>query len=178
VTNLFSQELADTAQLSPCRTWRYTLSREWADGQCVGFLMFNPSTADENLDDPTIRKCRGFALRWGYGRMVIVNLFAIRGSDPRIVRRVGDPVGPLNNYHIANATEDCRELVCAWGCANHMHTDQLSFRPAAVMKLLENRRPIMPVTCLGYGKDGSPRHPLMLSYNTPRIPYVISGGRE
>jgi hypothetical protein len=59
-----------------------------------------------------------------------------------------------------------------------MHTDQLRFRPAAVMKLLENRRPMMPVTCLGYGKDGSPRHPLMLSYNTPRIPYVISGGRE
>jgi hypothetical protein len=166
--DLFS---SDSAQFSPCRNWRYTLHREWADGQCVGFLMFNPSTADETGDDNTIRKCRGFALRWGYGRMVIVNLFAIRGSDPRIVRRVSDPVGPLNNYHIAKAVEDCRELVCAWGCSGHMKTDALRFRPGEVMELLEEYRFSMPVTCLGYGKDGSPRHPLMLAYDTPRVQY-------
>jgi hypothetical protein len=132
--------------------------------------MFNPSTADENLDDPTIRKCRGFALRWGYGRMVIVNLFAIRGSDPRIVRRVGDPVGPMNNYHIVDATKECRELVCAWGCGGHMKGDLLK-RPGAVLKLLEQERCAMPITCLGYSADGSPRHPLMLAYDTPREPY-------
>lgn len=161
---------AQSAEFSSCRNWRYTLHREWADGQCVGFLMFNPSTADENLDDPTIRKCRGFALRWGYGRMVIVNLFAIRGSDPRIVRRVSDPIGPMNNYYIAKATQDCRELVCAWGCGGHMKGDLLR-RPAAVLEMLEQERYSMPITCLGYSADGSPRHPLMLAYDTPKSEY-------
>jgi len=168
---MLPMDLTDIAQFSPCRNWRYTLHRQWADGPGVGFLMFNPSTADERMDDPTIRKCRGFAMRWGYGWMVIVNLFAIKGTDPRIVRRVGDPVGPLNNYHIVKALEGSRELVCAWGCGGHMKGDLLH-RPSQVMKLLEQRAFSLPVNCLGYSADGSPRHPLMLAYDTPRIEYM------
>lgn len=133
---LFTPGVSRAAKFSPCRNWRYTLHREWADGQSVAFLMFNPSTADESTDDPTIRKCIGFAKRWEYGRLVIVNLFAIRGTDPKIVARVSDPVGPLNNYHIVKATEGCRELICAWGCGGHMKLE-LARRPKAVMQLLE-----------------------------------------
>ncbi len=171
---LFSPGQSSTAKFSPCRIWRYTLHREWADGQAVGFLMFNPSTADELQDDPTIRKCIGFAKRWGYGRLVILNLFAIRGTDPRIVSRVSDPVGPMNDYHIVKALEGCREVICAWGCGGHMKSD-LQKRPRHVMNLLEEHRFSMPVNCLGYSDDGSPRHPLMLTYTTPREQYFIGG---
>lgn len=173
---LFELHSLPKARFSPCRNWRYSLHRYWGDGEAVGFLMFNPSTADETKDDPTIRKCIGFAKRWGYGRLVIVNLFSIRGTDPKIVSRVSDPVGPMNNYHIAKATDNCRELICAWGCGSHMKGD-LSRRPGAVMNLLEQERFSMPIRCLGYSKDGSPRHPLMLAYDTPREDYVTGGRR-
>lgn len=158
-----------TAVFSPCRNWRYTLHRSWEDGEGVAFLLFNPSTADESKDDPTIRKCRGFAQRWGYGRMVIINLFAIRGTDPKIVSRVQDPVGPLNNYHIRKAVEGCRSVICAWGCGGHMK-GELRKRPAAVLDCLEEwlRYGTTKIECLGYSADGSPRHPLMLAYSTPR----------
>lgn len=170
-------EYAAIAEFSPCRVWRYTLHREWADGDGVAFLMFNPSVADERIDDPTIRKCRGFAHRWGYGRMTIVNLFAIRGTDPRIVRRVDDPVGPMNNYHIVKALEGCTEVIFAWGCGGHMK-GKTADRPREVIALLEDRCFSLPVKCLGYSADGSPRHPLMLSYDTPREDYVIGGRRS
>jgi hypothetical protein len=118
------------AQFSPCRNWRYTLIRQWADGEdLVAFLMFNPSTADETQDDPTIRKCIRFAMRWGYGRLVILNLFAIRGTDPRKVANVNDPVGPLNNYWILKSVEPAREIICAWGCGQHMKRADLAARP-------------------------------------------------
>ena len=151
------------AAFSPCRTFRYTLHRTWdVRLNKVAFLMFNPSTADERCDDPTIRRCRGFAERWSYGSMVIVNLFAVRGSDPRIVRQVPDPVGPANDYHILNATKDCVCVVCAWGCGGHMKGELLK-RPRAVVAML--RRCGVPVDCLGYSADGNPRHPLMLPYS-------------
>ena len=163
----------DTAEFSPCRNWRYTLHRQWDDGPAVAFLMFNPSTADESKDDPTIRKCRGFAQRWGYGRMVIVNLFAIRGTDPKIVMRASDPIGPMNDFHIIDATMGCREIIAAWGCGSHMK-GELALRPRQVMSMLgEYGR---DVSCLGYSADGSPRHPLMLAYATPREKFERLGG--
>lgn len=166
MNQMLPMDLTNIAEFSPCRDYRYTLHRQWADGPSVAFLMFNPSTADERQDDPTIRKCRGFAMRWGYGRMVILNLFAIRGADPRIVRRAVDPVGPMNNFWIRRATEGVREVVCAWGCSQHMKGNQ-ALRPMAAYYLLAS----VPVTCMGFTADGSPRHPLMLPYTTEREPY-------
>lgn len=173
---LFAPGQSRAATFSPCRIWRYTLHREWADGQSVAFLMFNPSTADDMQDDPTIRKCIGFAKRWGYGRLVILNLFGIRGTDPRIVARVDDPVGPMNDYHIVNALKGCREVICAWGCGGHMK-GELQKRPGYVMNLIEEHRFSTPIRCLGYSEDGSPRHPLMLAYTTEREQYFIGGRR-
>lgn len=108
------------AKFSDDKIYRYTLTRQWSDGRCVAFLLFNPSTATATKDDPTIRKCVGFARRWAYGRLVILNLYAVRSTDPRAVRRMGrSAVGPLNDYWIRDAIKESRELICAWGCAQH-----------------------------------------------------------
>jgi hypothetical protein len=76
------------AELSACRTYRYRLWRQWdADLAPVVWVMLNPSTADESADDPTIRKCIGFAQRWGYGGIEVVNLYAYRSPDPRQLKK-------------------------------------------------------------------------------------------
>lgn len=155
------------AELSPDGLYRYTLTREWDDGKCVAWLMFNPSTADTEQDDATIRKCVGFSKQWGYGRMVVVNLFAIRSRDPRAVALAVDPVGPLNDYWIKKATAESREVICAWGCSDHI-PPKFAGRINNATDLIPDEIPTM---CLGRRKDGSPRHPLILAYSTPRVPY-------
>ena len=162
---LFVDLDAPTAELSPCGTYRYNLTREWSDGQCVAWLMLNPSTADAREDDPTIRRCIGFSKRWGYGRMIVVNLFALRSTDPRALAKNTDPVGVQNDYWITKAMQEARECVCAWGCQQHLTTSKLRERPAHTVKMVREH---VPTACLGYRKDGAPRHPLMLSYDTER----------
>ena len=156
------------AELSPCGIYRYTLTREWEDGRCVAWLMFNPSTADAEQDDATIRKCVGFSKRWGYGRMVVVNLYAVRSRDPKAIARIIDPVGPLNNYWITESFKEAREIVCAWGCAQH--AVRIGRRIDEVMKIAHAAD--VPTICLGQRRDYHPRHPLMLPYSTERSPYT------
>jgi len=82
-------QAAGTAALSACGRYRYELTRQWGDDGVRGrvcWIMLNPSTADAEVDDPTIRKCIGFSKRWGFERMVVVNLFAHRSSDPAVLR--------------------------------------------------------------------------------------------
>ena len=155
------------AVISLCGTYRYALTREWEDGQCVAWLMFNPSTADAVDDDATIRKCVGFSKRWGYGRMVVVNLYAVRSRDPRAVMRTTDPVGPLNNYWIGEAFKESRQVICAWGCTQY--ANDIHARIAEVMRLANTAE--LEVLCLGKRNDAHPRHPLMLAYATERIAY-------
>ena len=84
---------------SPCRRYRYTLWRAW-DMFNPGYVMFiglNPSTADEVQDDPTIRRCIGYAKEWGYGAFCMTNIFAFRATDPRVMKAQADPVGPEND---------------------------------------------------------------------------------
>lgn len=164
--SLFELGTENGAVISDCRTYRYSLTREWEDGKCVAWLMLNPSTADAQVDDPTIRKCIGFSKRWGFGRLVVVNLFALRSTDPRALARNTDPVGPMTNWWITAAAKESRELVCAWGCQQHLTTYALKDRPRQVLERLIPADTI--VSCLGRRKDGAPRHPLMLSYDTPR----------
>src|SRR5688500_11357729 len=95
--------------------YRYRLWRRWGDGGAVAFVMLNPSTADAERDDPTIRRCGGFARAWGFGSMVVVNLFALRSSDPQRLRRARDPVGRENDRHIIDVTGTSDAVVLAWG---------------------------------------------------------------
>lgn len=179
MSTLFPELDGCRAEISDDGLYRYTLTREWGDGSCVSWLCFNPSTATAEQDDASIRKMVGFSKRWGYGRLVVLNLFAIRSTNPRRVPRMGSSaIGPMNDYWICESLKESRELLCAWGCGEHFKTDKysdvssLDFRPHSLLPNLRSKFPELRHNCLGYRKDGHPRHPLMLSYDTPRQPFA------
>ncbi len=126
--------------------------------------MLNPSTADAERDDPTIRRCAGFARSWGFGGMTVVNLFALRATDPARLRRARDPVGRDNDRHIA-AAASAGLVVVAWGVHG-----RLGERDRAVLALLSGCRP----GCLGTTRGGHPRHPLYLPAATRCRPFAFS----
>ena len=142
--------------------YRYSLERVWGDeSKPVCWIMLNPSTADAERDDPTIRRCIGFSWAWGYGSLVIVNLFAWRASDPRDLRFADDPIGPENDRAISRAVTNTDLVVAAWGVppSNIGHRDQKVRRDVEQMgRSLHN---------LGLTKGGHPRHPLYLYAGTP-----------
>ncbi len=122
------EALLSPAIFSPCRRYRYLLMRRvsfLAETTCL-FIMLNPSTADETQDDPTIRRCMGFARRWGFGVLVVANIFAWRATDPQELHDLGFPhastttitaVGPENDLFICTAAVEADKIICAWG--NH-----------------------------------------------------------
>jgi hypothetical protein len=147
------------AEFSTCRTWRYSLWRIWdwqGFANCVAFIGLNPSTADENIDDPTIRRCIDFAKRWGYGGLYMLNLFAFRATDPAVMKAAPDPIGPENDRQLAYYQSNVGRVVAAWG-KHGSHAN----RAAAIRKILRG-----PLHCLGVNNDGSPKHPLYVKGDT------------
>lgn len=143
------------AAFDPTRTYRYSLYREWGDpSHKAVFVMLNPSTADEVRLDPTVTRCCGYARRWGYGCIEVVNIFALRSTDPKGLLAVEDPVGPENDRHILAAVADAALVVAAWGVHG-----ALQGRDRIVRGLLADR---CVLYCLGTTKDGHPKHPLYL----------------
>jgi hypothetical protein len=133
--------------------YRYSLWRAWSDDYPrIAFMLLNPSTADEERNDPTIRRCIGFAREWNFGSVEVVNLFAYRATYAREILRISDPVGEENNRFLVQAVERCSTVVVGWGTKGI-----LLGRDREVMQLLAGRR---NVYCLGITKDGQPRHPL------------------
>jgi len=160
--------IQSTADISACGRYRYSLTRVWnLDLPTIVFIGLNPSTADATVDDPTIRRCSRFARDWRFGRLVVVNLFAYRATDPRILRSVDDPIGSRNNGAIQAHCLSAQRIVAAWGTHG-----ALAGRAEHVLRFL--RRPY----CLGVTKSGSPRHPLYLAARTRlRIyPRSLTGG--
>jgi hypothetical protein len=144
------------ATFSPDRVYRYLLWRTWDEprGSCL-FVMLNPSTADERVLDPTLRRCLGFAQAWGFGGFQVANLFALRSTDPAGLRAVEDPEGPENDRHLLEAARACGGIVvCAWG----VHGEYRD-RAAAVEQLL---LPHADLVALRLTKAGHPSHPLYL----------------
>lgn len=159
------------ATLSPCGLFRYNLWRHWGNpGNRLMFVMLNPSTADADVDDPTIRKCIGFARRNGFNGIDVVNLYAYRATKPSDLRAAGYPVGPFNDSHIISAAMANHEFggktICAWGAIG----SKLE-RPSAVVKILRNVA-MVDLYALSVCKDGNPGHPLMLPYSSELRPYT------
>lgn len=157
-----------SAVISPCGIYRYWLERGPIDAPYVAWVLANPSTADAEQDDPTVRKARGFTERWGYRRFVFVNLFAARSTDPKGLLSIKDPEGPWNTKAIADAIEGAEFVVFAWGNAI---AKQLRKRAEAIALSLTCAGYSQPIKCLGYTADRQPRHPLMLAYTTPLETY-------
>lgn len=158
---------------SKARTYRYLLTRIWDPSTPpVVFLMLNPSTADALEDDATITRLihpkSGFAHRMGAGGLIVVNLFAVRSKDPRVLRHHEDPVGPLNDAFIRQATDRAKTVVAAWGAAGVEHNG----RGARVAEALRARR--VALQCLGVTSTGQPRHPLYLPSGAALEPYGLA----
>ena len=116
MTNPASAELTRAATISACTKYRYSLRRTWQEGgRVVCFIMLNPSTADADIDDPTIRRCVGFGKSWGYDALEVVNLFAWRETEPKFLITPSDPIGPDNDGAILEASGRAELVVCAWG---------------------------------------------------------------
>ena len=148
-----------SAVLSPCRTWRYTLTRCWNPNlPRVLFGLLNPSKADETEDDPTLRRGMGFARSWGYGSVVFVNEFAFRATDPADMKRAANPIGPENDHWIYAEASKADRIVIAWGAGGGWRG-----RDAQVLHLLRR----FDLYHLGLTKKGYPRHPLYLRADTP-----------
>lgn len=149
------QPVVRGATISPCGRYRYDLWRTWGPEPHLLFVLLNPSTADAQRDDPTVRRCIGFARRFGAGGVGIVNLYARRSSDPRDLWHWSepDPVGPENDEFIGRAASLCDCIVCAWGAF-----PRATERGRAVYRMLDSAK----VRVLGTTKAGHPRHPLYL----------------
>ena len=154
------------AQLSDDRMYRYQLTRPLTAGSgrtCV-FAMLNPSTADESTDDPSVRRCKHFALRLRCSLLVIVNLYAYRATDPRQLRKAMDPVGPDNDGWLRDAATQAHStngyVIAAWG--GHARPDRVHAATAVLAAA-------GPIHCLGTTKAGAPRHPLYLRNDSPLL---------
>ncbi len=159
----FTKVHATGAEFSPERAYRYRLWREWGGtGALVCWVMLNPSTADETIEDPTIRRCIGFARAWRCRGIEAVNLFALRSTDPKALYDHADPVGPENDDAIALAAARADIVIAAWG----VHGTFLG-RGDAVVGMLARRG--IALSCLGTTKDGHPRHPLYVAAATERV---------
>lgn len=144
------------AVFSADHTYRYFLTRSWediGDGTRLNIIGLNPSTADARVDDPTIRRCIGFARQWGFSALTMTNLFALRSTDPGGLQWAGDPVGPENDVNLIEQARYARVVVAAWGVHG-----ALFGRDAQVQQLLQG----ISLQCLGVTKAWFPKHPLYL----------------
>ncbi len=140
------------ARFSRCRNYRYSLSRRWAEGHGrVLFIGLNPSRADHRRDDPTVRRCVGFASDWGYREMELVNLFAYRSPQPAQLKRAADPVGSNNDRWIRRASARADRVVACWGTHG-----EFGDRASQVLRELSD------LYCLRVTKNLQPAHPLYL----------------
>lgn len=147
--------MESSAVMSDCGRYRYRLSRTWdASSPPIVFVMLNPSTADAETDDPTIRRCLGYTRRWGYGCLIVVNLYAYRTTRPGELWRVDDPVGNENDDHIRAAFDLASAstglVVAAWGAH------------AATSRAVQVSGSAPSLTALALTKQGQPRHPLYI----------------
>lgn len=158
--SLFDFQVEKGAHFSPCRVWRYSLWRIWDPSKpAIAFCCLNPSTADELIDDPTVRRCIQFSKNWGYGSFTMLNAYAYRSTDPRGLKTVENPVGEENDVVLATVAARVQDIIVGWG----VHCEPN--RAESVLKILGK------VHCLGVNENGSPKHPLYIRGNAERQVY-------
>lgn len=139
-----AREIERAAVISACGAYRYSLTRKWSDAPLLSFVMLNPSTADAKEDDPTIRRCIGFARREGAGGLIVANLYALRSPSPEALWSARNPIGPENLQTLAGlaaqAVDQSFPIVCAWGA--HAARDQID----GALRMFTHRARVSPAS--------------------------------
>jgi len=140
------------------RSHRYTLIHRWDEllnpNHGIAWICLNPSTADENQLDPTLRRIRDFSATWGYSFFIMLNLFAWRATQPADMKRTTDPIGPDNDRWIAHWSTRVDRVMLGWGeHGAHLGRDQ------QVLAYLDRKKTF----CLERNASGQPKHPLYVS---------------
>lgn len=159
--------MTNACEFSPCRRYRYTLEHDIdllfvGEPRRVMWIGLNPSTADENKLDPTLRRVRKFSAAWGFTSFVITNLFSFRATAPDDMKAEADPVGPDNDHWLEVTAMACEKVVACWGT----HGQHVG-REVAVMNLLGVER----LSCLALNAGGSPKHPLYVAGDTALVKF-------
>lgn len=153
------------ALIDPTGRYRYWLTRHWDDlRRPVTWVMLNPSTADARTDDATIRSCTRLSRPLG-GGLVVVNLFALRATDPAELKTAADPVGPDNDPHLLVRAFQGQRVIVAWGSHG-----TLRGRGEKVTRLLRGAH--IELWCYGVTQAGQPKHPLYLRTDSELVPYT------
>lgn len=166
---MFTLFETSSAVVSECGRYRYRLDRRIdKPGPVVAFFGVNPSTADATAEDATTRKWHGFCERNGWGRYIVGNVFAYRATDVRDLKLASDPIGPENVSHLAEIVRAADILVPCWGSIGKIPRDLQHVVGARVALILGANKPTLT---FGVTKTGDPKHPLMLGYDTPIVPF-------
>lgn len=158
-----------SATFSPCKRYRYTLTRRWGPKPALTFVMLNPSTADAEQLDPTVNRCLGYARREGAGGLLVLNIMAYRATDPRKLQQADDPVGPRNHETLRGQLAAAQKVVAAWGAHSATKFDGAVESIRIVREVAAGR-----LYCLKRTTSGAPGHPLYLRKDAPLVPW---GGR-
>ena len=154
-----------SAIISDCQKYRYMLKRPadflYPEKSTALFIMLNPSTADAAIDDPTIRRCRGFSKLWGCNGVIVANLYAFRATNPKELWTTDDPIGPENDIWLSSLVREHGDVVCAWGA--NAKPDRVN-RFCEIVSQFDAR-----LWCLGITKKGQPKHPLYIKASQPLI---------
>ena len=159
------------AVISLCNKYRYSLSRDTGllnpEKGSAFFVMLNPSTADRFTDDPTIRRCMGFAKTWDCSGLVVGNLYGLRTTDPKALWKSDGPIGIMNNYWLRQMMSEMKDVICAWG--NNAKPDRVE----AFVKIAHEAN--AELWCLGINKNGNPKHPLYIKAEQELIKWEPRG---
>ena len=149
------------AIISKDKIYRYKLSRTWGSTKpTILFIGLNPSIADENIDDPTITRCINFAKDWGYGTLLMANLFAFRSTYPKDIYLIDDPIGKDNDHYLLECVKQSDLIVACWG-----NNGTYMNREKVITELVPN------LYCLQKNKNGTPHHPLRPPRNIHPVPF-------
>lgn len=159
-------EIIRGANFSRCKRYRYALARTWDTNKPQLMIIgLNPSTADHKQDDPTIRRCINFAKNWGYGSVVIANLFAFRATYPKELLASEEPIGPANDRWLKRLASQSDLILAAWG-----NDGSFQNRSSIIRKRFKN------LYCLEINASGEPAHPLYQPNSAKHKPYSVTDG--